>query len=551
MHIILVSPPSFVKYFPMGLAYLASNLRLESGDKVEIVDAGVLALSVRQTVDRVIAAKACIVGMSYNTYQAEWCYELTQLLKEANGNIVVVHGGVHASALPNEALANGADCVVIGEGEETFQELVYRVRACQGLNGVAGLCFKRPGSQEVVTNKPRPFIKDLDSIAPPRWEMFDLKLYRENILVDFLDPEPALPIIASRGCAFNCSFCSSFWKQKVRYRTLDNVMAELTNDVSRYAILRYRFYDDNLLINCKFTEALCRRIINERVNIEWACEARVGDINRHAAILNLMREAGCRAIAIGVESLDQSVLDKINKRQTIDDSLEAFEHLRRSGIRPIVLLMTCNIGETIAGHYHQNRRLTKMMNCHDVFWGQYATPFPGSRFFDEAKQEGLVLAERWSDYVTQQMNFVPNSLRNDVPVRNRRWLWPVDKQLCRTALRRALRREDPPTDIGVTVSAVYELIDGERTVQGIADEFVHQHGTPPKMTLQEVVKVVITLAQLGLISSTAPDGQTKPYGLMWLLERAVRLTRLLAWRIRETFRYRLLSNRETKGTRRW
>ncbi|MBM4086828.1 MAG: B12-binding domain-containing radical SAM protein [Planctomycetes bacterium] len=512
MHLVLVSPTSYAESFPIGLAYLAANLR--PADTAEVLDAGALGLDVRQTAERVLAAKPRVVGMSYMTYQAEWCYELSKRLKEAAGNLVIVHGGIHASVLPDDALAHGADCVVIGEGEETLVEALDRVRAGQGFGGIAGLCFKQPGTQDVVTTMPRPLIKDLDKLAPPRWDAFDLKLYHETIHVV---PGAALPIMASRGCAFNCSFCSSLWKQKVRYRTLDNVMAELKGDITRHGIRKYHFYDDNLLINLKFTEALCRRILDEGLNIEWCCEARVGDINRNPAVLDLLAEAGCKGIEIGVESLDETVLEKTNKRQTTDDSFQAFEHLRRSGVQPIVLLMTCNIGETIAGHHRQNRGLTRMTGRHSVFWGQYATPFPGSKFHDDAKQDGLVLAERWSDYVTRQMNFVPNSLLNDVPVRNRRWLNPLDRLFCRVALSRAARVTHLPPDIGVSAPTVYPLIDGTRTVRAIADEFVRVRGTPPKTTLQEIVKVIIALAQLGLIGSAAPNGQTKPYGLAWLL----------------------------------
>lgn len=542
MHVVLVSPASFVKPFPIGLAYLASNLRPEYGDTAEVVDAGALGLDIRQTCDRVLAAKPRVVGISYLTYQAEWCYELSLLLKKVDDNIIIVHGGVHASVLPFEALANGADCVIVGEGEETFRELLDRVRAGQGLEGVAGLCFRKPDSQEWVTTEPRALIKDLDRIAPPRWDIFNLKLYHESIDVV---PGLALPIMASRGCAFNCSFCSSFWKRRVRYRTLDNVMAELINNISRHGIRKYHFYDDNILINLNFTEALCRRIITEHLNIEWCCEARVGDIQRNPAILNLMREAGCRGIAIGVESLDQSVLDKINKRQTIDDALGAFQHLRQSGVEPIVLLMTCNVGETIAGHYHQNRRLTQMTGQNIVFWGQYATPFPGSRFFDDAKQEGILLADHWSGYVTHRMNFIPNSLLNDVPVRNRNWLWPWDKLLCRVALRGAHDRKETSTHDGVKATTVYKLINGQRTVRAIADELVRRHGAPPQITLQEVVKVIITLAQLGLISSATPDGQTKPYGLVWLRDFAIALLKQLSRRIKTNFNLKVQSNRET------
>jgi hypothetical protein len=170
-----------------------------------------------------------------------------------------------------------------------------------------------------------------------------------------------------------------------------------------------------------------------------------------------------------------------------------------------------------------------------VYWGQYATPFPGSQFFNEAKQEGILLPERWSEYVTTNMNFVPKSLLDDVPVRNRICLWPWDKLLCRVELNSALRTQGMLPNTSVTAPKVYELIDGKRTVRAIANEIVRRHGTLPKVTLQEAVKVVITLAQLGLISSAKPNGHTKSYGLRWLCDFAIALLKQLAGRTVTTF----------------
>lgn len=537
MHIVLVSVSSGHQPFPLGLAYLASNLRTEYEDTVEIVDVHALGLTTHQACEKILEAKPSVVGLSYVTYQAKQCYELSRMLKQAKRDITIVHGGIHASVLPIEACANGADCVVIGEGEETFQELIDHLRTGERLDGVAGLCFKKPDSQEVTTNLPRPLINDLDKLAPPRWDAFNLNLYLER----YLKPNRVLPIMGSRGCAFDCSFCASLMKRKVRYRTPDNVVAELTNNISHHGVSKFLFWDDSFLTNTKFAKALCELMIEKQLNIEWSCLSRVDHINRNTDMLDLMREAGCRNIGIGVESLDQSVLDMVNKRQTIGDSFKALKHLRRSGIHPSVLLMTCNVGETIAGHYHQNRRLVKMTGTYCVFWSQFATPFPGSRFFDDAKKEGLVLADSWSSYMTDRMTFVPNSLLNDVPVRNRRFLWPVDRFLCYVALRgRTSRFEDASLDTHVTCAKVYGLIDGKRTVQDIADALVGLNSVSSKVILKDVVKVVITLAQLGLISSAKPGGQTKPYGVVWLVRWVINATNYFVGRVRGSLRGRTL-----------
>jgi len=507
MYIALVSPRSYAESFPLGLASLATNAGLESGDEIEIVDANVLDLSESEVVQYLAPKSPKLVGMSFMTYQAEYCYELTRLIKERFPDALVVHGGIHASWLPGDALDHGADVVVVGEGEHTFAELVACVRAGRPWDDIRGICLRSNG--EVRRNEPRPFIADLDTLNPPDWSMFDIEKYNETIHVV---EGQALPIMASRGCAFNCSFCSSLWKRRVRYRKLDAVIAELKRNIERTGIRKYHFYDDDFLIRPRFAREMCQRLIDEKLNIQWCADSRVGDINRNADLLPLLARSGCLGLEIGVESLDDVVLEKINKRQTANDSLVAVRLLKQHGIVPLWLTMTCNTGETIGGHYRQNRALTKMTGRYGVSWGQYATPFPGSKFYDDAPHTGIVFAERWNDYITRNVNYVPNSLLEEVPVRNRPRLTTLDVLLCKFAY-----REARPRPFGVDFERLYQLVDGGASVRRILDRYAADSAEDDKLAFQEGVKGVIIFAQLGLIRAQGEAGATQPYGLRWLV----------------------------------
>jgi len=307
---------------------------------------------------------------------------------------------------------------------------------------------------------------------------------------------------------------------------LDNVIAELKHNIDETGVRKYHFYDDDFMINPKFARALCQRLIDEGLDIQWCADSRVGDINRNPDLLPLLAKSGCLGLEIGVESLDDIVLEKINKRQTANDSLTAFRLLKQHGIMPLWLTMTCNTGETVGGHYRQNRALTKMTGRHDIFWGQFATPFPGSVFYDEAPKTGLVFAERWNDYVTRNVNYIPNSLLDEVPIRSRARLNWLDLLFCRYAYRRAR-----PKPFGVDFQRMFRLIDGQITVRDVLHRYAEKSAEDEKSCLQEGIKGIIIFAQLGVIRAKGPLGATRPYGLAWLSGFALGLVRRLKNRL--------------------
>ena len=522
MHIALVYPRCNAKPFPLGLAYLAANAKLEPGDQIEIVDANVRAMSEQDVVDDLVPKSPQIVGLSFMTYNAEYCYRLSQLLKERLPETLIVHGGIHASWLPEDALDHGADVVVFGEGELTFAELVAKVRGGRPWRKIKGIYYR--SRDQVRGTEQRPFIQDLDTLNTPDWSMLDLAKYDETVHVV---EGRALSVMCSRGCAFDCSFCSSLWKRRVRYRTVNSVIAQFKRDIQRTGIRHFHFYDDNLLLRPKFLQELCQRMVDEQLGIKWCAESRVGSINKNRELLPLLVESGCVGLEMGVESLDDVVLKQINKRQTANDSLTAVRLLKRHHVVPMWQTMTFNTGETIAGHYRQNRAMTRMTNWFGVFWGQFATPFPGSRFYHDAPQTGRVFTKRWSDYVTGNVNYIPNSLLDEVPIRNRARLNCLDLLLCRYGYRDAR-----PKPQGIDYQRLFGLIDGTRTVCEVLDLHAAHFTGQEEAAFQEGAKGILTFAQLGTIRAKGANGHTEPYDLRWSIGAAMTIVRRLNNRLR-------------------
>ena len=220
-------------------------------------------------------------------------------------------------------------------------------------------------------------------------------------------------------------------------------------------------------------------------------------------------------------------LKQINKRQTANDSLTAVRLLKRHHVVPMWQTMTFNTGETIAGHYRQNRALTRMTNWFGVFWGQFATPFPGSRFFHDAPQTGRVFTKRWNDYVTGNVNYIPNSLLDEVPLRNRRRLNSLDLLLCRYGYRDAR-----PKPLGIDYQRLYGLIDGTRTVREILGLYASSFAGEEEAAFQEGCKGILIFAQLGTIRAKGENGQAEPYDLRWFIGLTMTFVRRLNNRLR-------------------
>ncbi len=420
-------PDNIYKVPPLGLAYIAAYVRetFEGQIEVSLLDANAFDWSVDETLARLERQAPDMVGLSAMTPQADFAYALTGQVKGWRDDIVVVHGGVHPTAMPTLSLRAGADFVVLGEGEESFGALLTALLQKGPVKGIPGLAVLEDG--QLRRTPDRPLIADLDAVPAPAWDLLDHEAYNENIHVS---RHYALPIMGSRGCPHDCSFCASrvLWRRRVRFRSPSEVVAEIVEHMFAHGVSRFHFYDDNFLLNRDWAAELCQELQNSVV-CRWVCLTRAADINRNVDLLPAIRDAGCCGFEIGVESGDEQVLAQTNKRQVLSEVKEAISKIVEGGFEYLgIQLMTFNEGETVEGHRRHSHfvaRLIDLVAPYDVvlsigrqppFIGQFATPYPGTRFYTSAPETGRVLTQTWADYVTARVNYIPNSLLEQ-PVR--------------------------------------------------------------------------------------------------------------------------------------
>ena len=238
-----------------------------------------------------------------------------------NGKIIV--GGPHTS-VALETIPEFVDYVVQGEGERAVLEII---------NGKA---------HERVIRKER--IRHLDSLPFQPWDILTKLAY--DYTCPWMDIKPVFTMNTSRGCPFNCSFCSvgSIWGKQYTYFSADRIISEIEYLVKNFGAKGIYFREDNFTLNLKRTEEFCEKLIKKNINIHWACETRVDNMSED--LVRLMSAAGCRAVYLGVESGSQKVLDMLNKKITIEQIKNTINWCKKYNIRTYCSLITGVPGET-------------------------------------------------------------------------------------------------------------------------------------------------------------------------------------------------------------
>lgn len=305
--------------------------------------------------------------------------EAAALAKRVDPKILTIAKGAHFNTLDVSSLEKypALDIALRGEIEETCMAL-GRGEAIETIPGIT-----RRENGKVVRNPDRTFTAELDTIPYPSRHLANNALY---IRPD--TGEKQTTIITNRGCPFHCVYCLANQTAGVknRYRSVENVIGEIKECIEKHGIRSFLFRSDLFTQNKRWVIKLCQAILDEGLDIDWACNSRVDTITAEA--LGWMKKAGCWIIAFGVESGSQETLDRIDKGAKVEDSYNAIRLCREAGIKSSVYLLMglpWDTRETIK----ELERFAKDLNP-DVLEIFYAYPFPGTPLYRICVEEGLI-----------------------------------------------------------------------------------------------------------------------------------------------------------------
>ncbi len=394
---------------PLGLAYLAANLR-KNGIDVEIIDCMVEKFSMERAVSEILARKPIYVGITAVTIDIHNAAYLAKRLKEANPDLVTIIGGVHVTALPYETmrLFECLDIAVINEGEITICELIKALEQKHDISSIKGIIFRKNG--ELVATLPREFIKDLDLLPLPAWDLLPFLPKYYHSPAYSLDKSPSSSLITTRGCGSNCTFCfQGAFGKNVRMHQAEYVFKMIKHLYYNYGIRNIRILDDNFLLDYRRVRNICEMLIKERMDLTFSCLSRVDIINLDT--LKLLKKAGCWQLIFGIESGSQKILDAVKKRITLIQIERALKLTRQAGLRSLGYFMIGFPTET-------EKTVQETINFSlrvplDDFKMNILVPFPGCELYKTADQFGAF------DRDWKKMNmyidscFVPSGLTKD------------------------------------------------------------------------------------------------------------------------------------------
>jgi radical SAM superfamily enzyme YgiQ (UPF0313 family) len=344
-------------------------------------------------VDFDIVAAADLVGISTITSTAPRAYAIADRVRAMG--IPVLMGGPHVTYLTEEALGH-ADYVVRGEGEAALTAFIDAREKGIGYADVPNLSFKDE-TGTVVHNPMAPRAADLDLIPFP-----DLSLLRPE--AKGFKHMSSIPVLTSRGCPFDCSFCSvtGMFGRKYRFRSTENIIEELRQYSGRKAAIF--FYDDNFAADPKRTRDLCEAIIREKLKITWTTQVRA-DVTRDPELVALMKKSGCHTVYIGFESVNPDALEDMKKKQTVAEIATAVKVFRRHRI---------NIHGMFVLGFDQDdwrsvRKTVRFAKRARLMSTQFLilTPLPGSAFYDKISAENRIRFHDWALYDAHHAVFQP------------------------------------------------------------------------------------------------------------------------------------------------
>jgi radical SAM superfamily enzyme YgiQ (UPF0313 family) len=325
--------------------------------------------------------------------------EMAALVKKTNPGTLIVLGGPHPSFAPEETLEPpDVDAVVIGEGEETFPRIVERfLGGSRDFSGIKGSAFKDPAG-EIFINPPGEMIKDLDSIPFPSIDIMAVETYfNEGSKYGVLQRRSrSLPIIASRGCPSDCTFCVRFLGRRFRVRGAENIVDELAWLKEGFGVKEFNFLDDNFTLHKKRVMEVCDLIHRRGLDITFRFPNGVREDFLDGDILRVLKSVGCYHLDFGIESGSQRVLNLMKKGKKIEEIAEKVYLCKEHGFKVSASFLFGTPGETLED-MEKTIRFAAALPLDSASFG-IVIPFPGTELRKEAIEKGLLLHSDYEYY---------------------------------------------------------------------------------------------------------------------------------------------------------
>jgi len=393
-------------FSPLGVSYLASFIRQdvdvaimdavaegfdhEVGLDEDFISYGSPLSEIRKRIEAFrpqVVGITCLFSSVFPIIR-----QLCRMVKQVDPDILTVIGGTYPSFLPEHCLGEESlDLIVLGEGEDSFRDLLLRLREGRPLGEVDGLAFRVDG-QVKVQPKTR-WIADLDTIPFPARDLLPMEVYARINVPHSLSAKEKLntPLITSRGCPARCIYCSSsrYWGHRFRARSPENVLDEIGELIERFSIRELQFEDDNFTANRKRAKAILQGILDRGYQVSFNFPNGVALWTLDEELVELMKAAGCYEMTLAFESGSQFVQDHIIKKPlNLERARRITRLIHQKKIRTNAFYIFGFPGET-REQMQETFRFAREMKTHMAYFF-IANPLPGTELHRLAQEQGIL-----------------------------------------------------------------------------------------------------------------------------------------------------------------
>ena len=415
---------------PLGLAYIAAAL--ESNNKsIQIIDSVGAAPSTRtsyfkgylvglrteQIIPRIFPSVK-IVGITV-TFTHEWpvVVKLITGIRSSRPDVTIILGGEHVTAMPEFSLATSdADIVVLGEGDETVVDLISSLEQDDDISGVLGIAYCR--NNRLIVNPRRERQESVDTISWPAWHHFDLVAYHNyGFSGGMSSNHPSVPILATRGCPYQCTYCASpnMWLPRWIPRDPLDVVDEIEHYVRTYGARNFPFQDLTAIIQKDWIVKFCKEIIRRKLDITWLLPTGTRSEAINAEVATLLKESGMVSMAYAPESGSERMLVSIKKKVKLSRMTKSLKSSLKAGMNIKINIIIGFPDETHKDVFITFWYLIKMsfIGVHDVSMGVFA-PYPGSEIYDDLIRKGKIKHDEdyWDKLAYVDLSFAKSYCEN-------------------------------------------------------------------------------------------------------------------------------------------
>ena len=405
------------KFLPVGIASVMTYLDSHNIE-FDFLDVDINELEDNQIEDYLDRNRYDIILSGSIVTHYKWMKWLTDTVKKYNKNSIVIIGNSVAGSIPKLFLENSsADIAILGEGEITCLELVRKIIKDESWDNLDGLAYKKKNG-EVVVNKNRRGHKKLDDFPMINWQTFETEKYfqKSYAAAKAVDDQTVrvMPVVTARGCAFRCTFCHFvFWNDPYRYRSPENILAEIKRNIELYNCNYISFWDDLSFASLPQAERFADAILASGLKFNWSAAVRVDlfgnpkhDFQRRLDVARKFKLSGCQSLGFSLESANNEILVMMNKRIEGQYFLDQVDLLDKVGITSMISVVfgyPIETPDTIAETFNMclDARIYPSIG--------YLLPLPATGMYDYAINNGFITDEnKYLDSITERQDLCLN-----------------------------------------------------------------------------------------------------------------------------------------------